>query len=168
MAKKEMTKTIKGKTLDDKERTYTFALLNYKDGVKLQHKYASIAVTAYKHFTDIFQTQVDSIEDKYADKKPVDTKPKGASEFIGIITHIFNWERTEELAEKLLKGAVISGEDDEGEMFSFTCDKEGFCELFGNDFIEMYTAIFYAAIANYPKYLLPFLDTGDSDSTPDL
>lgn len=164
MAKKEMTKKITGKTLDDQERTYAFKLLGYKDGVKLQHQYASIAVTAYQHFKNIFQAQVDSTQDN---EKSVDTDKKGAADFLGIITQILNWERTEELATKLLAGTTISGENDEGEPFSLTCDKDGFCELFGRDFIELYTAIFYAAIANYPKYLLPFLDTDDDDSTQD-
>lgn len=168
MAKKEMTKEITGKTIADEERNYTFKILKHKDGVKLQHKYASLAVTAYNHFTGIFQSHVDAMEDKDAGKEPVESEFKGSvGDVLAMIPQIFTWERTEELAEKLLAGVVVSGEKDDGEKFSYTADKDGFCELFSEDILEFYTAILYAAMANFPKYLLPFLDTDDEDSIQD-
>lgn len=183
-----MEKTIKGNNHEGIERSYTFNLMSYKQGVMLAHKYASFAALAFSHLKEFFQSQADSVEDNEAGKNKVESKPKGIADLIAIIPQIFNESRMEELAKILMAGATVSGERilkshdetievdgkklsetviDKSEKFSYTMDKEGFCELFGEDIIEFYIALFYAVVANYPKYLLPFLDTGDEDSTQD-
>jgi hypothetical protein len=81
-----------------------------------------------------------------------------ATDVIQLIPQVFTWDRLEDIAKNCLAGATI---DD------YELDADGFCDLFQEDVAEFYVAIFYAMLANYPKYILPFLDGDEDDSTPD-
>jgi hypothetical protein len=149
-------KTIKGKNHTGTERTYQFNILNNKEGVKLFHQYCSIVATAFPYLKDYLQSLVDSFMGKEED--PDSKKDKTDVDIVALIPQIFTWDKMEDLAKRLMSKAKIDGKE---------LDEDGFCELFNEDIIEFYVALFWAIVANYPKYILPFLDTDDKDSTQD-
>jgi len=148
-----MKKTIKGKTHKGVKRSYTFNLLSAKVGVLTFHHYASIAIAAFPFIKDYLSGLVDDV----SGKKHEENEEKNQVDIIALIPQIFTTTRIEELAKLLLANATID---------SSTVDEDGFCDLFKDDVIEFYIAIFWGVVANYPTYLLPFLVSDESDTTP--
>jgi len=162
-----MKKDIVGKTLTGEEHLYEFEILSAKAGVRLAHQYGSLVSTAYPLIKDSLTKMIDGDEGNSADQVETPTNAeavgqardlRAAADLLTIIPQVFTWDRVENLAKRLM----ANGKIDDIEL-----DEDGFCDLFQTDLLEFYTALFYAIVLNYPKYLLPFLEEGDSDSTQD-
>jgi hypothetical protein len=153
-----MEKTIKGRNHEGVERTYTFNLLTPMQGVMLVHNYAGVAGVAYQHFKSLFQKMADSIEDIEAGKESSGTNAVGFIDIVSMIPQVLTADKIEQLAKMMLAN---------GKVDNHTLDDKGFCDLFGEDFVEFYFALFYAIAANYPRYVLPFSDMVQDVLTPD-
>ncbi len=148
-------KEVEGTSLLGGEaRKYAFKLMNAKTGTRLFHEYISLVVKALPLLGKFL-----SASDEKKGKDDVDLKQ--ISELVSILPQILTWERVEELAREMLAGhkATIGGTVHEA-------DETGFHDGITGDPLELYTAIFYAITANYPKYIDPLLtaleDEGDS------
>jgi hypothetical protein len=153
-----MEKTIKGRNHEGLERTYTFKLMSPMQGVMLVHNYAGVAGMAYQHFKSLFQKMADSVEDLEAGKEPAGNGEVGFIDLISMVPQILTADKMEQLAKIMMAG---------GKVDNHQLDDAGFCDLFGDDFVEFYFALFYAIVANYPRYVLPFSDMVQDALTPD-
>ncbi|MCP4712575.1 MAG: hypothetical protein GY869_28455 [Planctomycetes bacterium] len=76
------------------------------------------------------------------------------------LPELVTWEKIQELAGAMLAGAVAEIDGKEN-----TIGETGIGEYTEGDPMEVYTAIFYAMAANYPKYIDPFLTTVAADDS---
>lgn len=127
------TKEVDGKTLSGEPRKYTFNLLDAETGLRLFHEYAGVIFSNKDMITQI-STGGDAT----------------ALSIIGLLPRVLPWDKIKELAAALLNGAKI---DINGTVCSVGETGIGYyCE---GDPLELYTALFYAIKANYPKYIDP-------------
>ncbi|GEM_PF-5401918 len=139
-------KVIEGKTLFDESRKYTFQLMNAETGLKVFHEaFIPILVPLIIGFGN--------------DESGIDVKG-----LIQIIPETIKWEKLQSLARDMLSGAII-----EIDGIRLEAGPTGISEYALEDPMEVYTAIFYALAANFPKYVNPLLEgeeTGDTGQPP--
>jgi len=149
-------KEIEGSNLFGDGRKYTFNLMDAKTGTRLFHEYISLIVKALPLLGKFLSAG--------GEKKDSEDggNIKQISDLVAVLPQILTWERVEELAREMLAGhkATIDGTVHQA-------DEAGFHDGITGDPLELYTAIFYAITANYPKYIDPLLmaledDEGDS------
>lgn len=145
-------KTVEGKNVFGDDRKYAFFLLDAVTGTRLFHEYISLVVRALPMLGKFFASV------KEEEKSGVDMEQ--ISDLISVLPSILTWERVEELAKEMLAGSTLTID---GEVC--TANATGFYEELVGDPLEMYTAIFYAILANYPKYVDPFLTALESDES---
>lgn len=145
------TKLI-GSTLGEESRSYEFFKMPAIDGVRIIHEYGSIVLM-----------NMDKIKEAFSSFRGVGQKTSGMLPIFELLPSIITFQRLAELAKVLLGGGKVDGID---------IDDDGMCDLFGEDPLELYAAIFWALTINYPKYFGPLLEAldgeGDEDSTQDL
>jgi len=140
------TKSIEGPGLDGNVRKYSFNLVDASTGLMLFHEYAPLVLSVVN----------DSLL-----KEGIDLAVS-----MKTFRDLFSWEDIQKLSSTLLKGAKICIDDKE-----YLADDNGLGAYALGDPIEVYTALFYAARANYPKYIDPFFEAleesqgDDSDPT---
>lgn len=112
-------------------------------GLEIFHEYSVIAMVSLPRLREVFQGFVLSPEspDQAA------TVGKVFYELIRVVNTILDADRIFALAGKLLKGAQVGDQ---------VCDENGMCPAFDEDPILVYVAVFWALVANYPKYFGPF------------
>ncbi len=148
---------VEGTSILGDARKYAFKLMDAKTGTRLFHEYISLIVKALP-LLGKFLTSSDK-------KDSDDSNLEQITDLVTILPQILTWERVEELAREMLAGhkATIGGT-------SYEADETGFHDGVTGDPLEIYTAIFYAITANYPKYIDPLLkalEGDEGDSSPD-
>ena len=142
-------KTIEGRNLYGDDRTYTFHLLNAKDGFELYHKFA----VEHQLLSAMITSGIDKVN---KDKKAgIDTTftprdiPQINLEIIHAIPQICSLEKITEIKKLLLSGCVMVAGDKK-----ITLDENGDGDL---DPFEIYCALFFSVVANYEPIIVPFL-----------
>jgi len=155
MMGKENTVTINGKNMYDEPRTYKFKIMNAMVGTELFHMHAPTMVGIYREMHRlIHKIKGGSIEDMIYSTENI----------MMVLEHIpdmIPWEMVKDWAAKMLAGHTLTIDDE-----TFTADETGFSEYSG-DPLEVYVALLYAMLANYPKYVGPFLATLTESLEPD-
>ena len=147
-------KKVKGSDGFGNEREYEFRILSALEGLQVVHTYGSLATTALPQLTAI----VDKWGEVDGDDKLMTLAASDFAEgegplldLIQMIPAIISTKRIVELAKLFLAGGTVDGQE---------CDEDGMCDLFRGRPHEVYAAIIFAVIANFPDYL-PFLDSPD-------
>jgi hypothetical protein len=158
MKKKDRTKLV-GATLGEEVRSYEFFKMPAISGVKIIHEYGSIVLMNMEKIKEAFS--VFKNEDKKT--KNEDKKTSRLLPILELLPSILTFQRLAELAKVLLADGKVDGQD---------IDSDGMCDLFGEDPLELYAAIFWALTLNYPKYFGPLLEAleegaDDDDTTQD-
>jgi len=148
--KSKVQRTISGRNIQGDERTYTFDLMNAKEGTRIFHEYVSVIVQLLPDGASL---------SNLGDGLELDIK-----QLIADLEVMLPFEKLEKLAASLLGGGSV---EIDGKLFDI--DPDGFGEYALGDPIEVYTAILYAFKANYPKYIDPLFESleanqGDPDS----
>lgn len=143
------TKTIEGKTLFGEVRTYTFNLMNAEAGLRLFHEIVPMLV-------DLLPSASIGLDTLKADGT-VDFK---LLEIVRELPKKIPWERLAELARLLLAGHTVKIDAK-----THTAGESGIGDYTLGDPLEVYTALFYGLVANYPKYLDPLLSGLSGDDT---
>jgi len=143
-------KKVKGKNISGEDRTYTFKLINAKDGTRIFHEYISVIVQLLPDGVDL---------SNIGDGLTIDLK-----QIIADLGELLPFSKLEVLAKALLGGGSI---EIDGKLLEI--DAEGFGAYALGDPLEVYTAILYAFKANYPKYIDPLFESleesqGEDDS----
>jgi hypothetical protein len=158
MKKKDRTKLV-GATLGEEVRSYEFFKMPAISGVRFIHEYGSIVLMNMEKIKEAFS--VFKNEDKKT--KNGDEKTSGLLPILELLPSILTFQRLAELAKVLLADGKVDGQD---------IDSDGMCDLFGEDPLELYAAIFWALTINYPKYFGPLLEAleegaDENDTTQD-
>ena len=133
-----MKQTIEGKTLQGEARKYTLNLLNTRESLRVCHNNLPSVMDAW--------SRVQSSE---------------WPELVMLVGNSFEWSDMEDMAKAMLANAEV-----EIDGANFTLDENGMGEFMTGDPPEFYTALLYALLANYPKYLKPFFDqVGGKDTS---
>ena len=143
------TKIIKGKTISDEDRIYTFKLIDTENGTKLFHELVPILI-------EIIPDVKESIL-KFKDTGEIDVN---LLELAKLIPNVLPWPRMKEVAKLLLAGSSVSIDGKTNEV-----GESGFGDYAQGDPMEVYTSFFYALVANYEKYLGPLFEAGKSEDT---
>jgi hypothetical protein len=151
MKKKDRIKLV-GATLGEEVRSYEFFKMPAISGVKIIHEYGSIVLM-----------NMEKIKGAFSVFKNGDEKISGLLPILELLPNIITFQRLAELAKVLLADGKVDGQD---------IDSDGMCDLFGEDPLELYAAIFWALTLNYPKYFDPLLEAleegaDDDDTTQD-
>lgn len=149
------TTKIVGSNLFGEAREYTFNLIDALTGTKLYHKHMPVIVQALPFLKQLFQGS-DGKESNIGE----------IAELTFVLPNLISWDCLEELAKEMLGGhvAMISGK-------KHTADDTGFHDGTAGDPLEIYTALYCALSANYPKYIAPLLkaleekEEGENDSS---
>ncbi len=142
----EKTRKETGKALTGEERIYTFKLLDAKPGLQLFHKYSP-------KLLDLWVKVQDTSQDGFV------------FELIRKLPTVLDWDDIEYLATKLLGNSTVELDNEIIEI-----DETGIGEYTIGDPMEVYTALFWAINANYPKYLAPLFPkpaTSQDDTNQD-
>jgi hypothetical protein len=155
--KNQKIKKIKGKNLFGEERIYTFKLMNALTGLTLGHKHIFPIINIAPGIIEAFQ----KISKDESNAKG-GLKPGAVAEIMLILEDIMPIEKQLELAKAMLPGATVIVDDSEQ-----TIGDDGIGDYCVGDPAELLASLFYAAQANYPKYINPLLDALDKqgDST---
>jgi hypothetical protein len=124
-------KQIVGSSFSGEERVYEFVLVETVTGLRIFHEYASLVIAALPNITEALQGDSGSM-----------------LSIAKLVPQMLTFQRLEMLAKDMLAGSKI------GESES---DENGMCDMFREDPLEFYVAIFWSIAANYPKYVDPFL-----------
>lgn len=151
------TVKINGTNLMGEERVYEFKELNAEYGTMIFHQYASVVAKSW----DTVQEIIGAVKDE-DEAKATGLLDRGKT-ILKVLPEILTWNNV-----KALCGFMLSDHTMTENNTAYTAGESGFSEYKG-DPLEMYTAIFYAVLANYPKYTLPFFEalTPGDDSTQD-
>jgi hypothetical protein len=151
MKEKNRTKLV-GATLGEEVRSYEFFKMPAISGVRIIHEYGSIVLM-----------NMEKIKEAFSVFKNGDEKTSGLLPVLELLPNIITFQRLAELAKVLLADGKVDGQD---------IDSDGMCDLFGEDPLELYAAIFWALTINYPKYFGPLLEAleegADDDTTQDF
>jgi len=152
MSDKE-TKIIVGDNGTGTERKYKFVLAGALEGVTVIHDYSSMLVAALPQITALFASfaKVEGEEDSKILKMAAEDFKSGGGpvvDCIRLLPQIVTSARLVGLCGVFLAGAEI---DDQ------KCGDDGMCTLFARRPHQVYPALFWALVANYPDYILPFL-----------
>lgn len=164
-----MTKqmTLDGRTLSDEKRTYTFNLLNAKDGFKIFNNEITFIISILPKLFEALNIGGDISRESVISslKNGIDIKANGANIFslLQLLPEVLTTEKLEMLATKMLAGVVVKSGDE-----TFTADDDGFGEYADGNPMEVYTAIAYGIYANYKKAIDPLFLDGEKDSPPTL
>ena len=148
-----MKKEMKGQTLGGESRYYTFEIMDAETGLELFYKYCEKFLSNEKIRSLMKQDEDGNLG------LELDTIG-----MIRLVPSVLPWEDIKHLASKMLVGAWT--EPETGEKLQH--DEKGFSELMVGDPMELFTALFYAVWANYPKYIDPLLGAVDDDSSQGL
>lgn len=146
------TKEMKVTSVLGVERVYTFELMDAENGTEILHEWGGRAAMSYESIIDLYNT----VKGKGAedlDQMDVMEKASLAMVVIKKLPEVLTFEVVKDLASKMLNGYTMIEENK-----TYTANGKGFLNEYG-DPLEVYTAIFYAARANYGKYIDPLLDT---------
>lgn len=142
------TKIIEGKNINDELRIFTFKLLNAEQGLKLFHELVPV-------IADLIPIARGGLQQFKEGEFSVD--------LIGIVKHLpsmFPWEKILEMSKLLLSGSSVKIRDN-----THSVGDSGIGDYTQGDPIEVYIALFYSLVANFPKYLDPLLSAAvDSDT----
>jgi hypothetical protein len=159
------TVLIEGKTIFGETRKYKFTLLDAKTGLEIFHEYASILITGSQEIIPALTRAINSeIDGGVDDLMSVITKSKSL-ELIRLVPSILTMDRIQHLAKTMLTDCEVTVDNEVQ-----TIDGDGLAPYMIGDPLELYTAIFYAVCANYPKYVAPFLgaleeNQGETDTS---
>jgi hypothetical protein len=142
-------RTIKGRTLDGEARVYTFNLMDAENGTMLFHEYVGLAL-ANMDVIRAFAAKAFGDEDDESDE----AAEALTLEALQVLPRIFDWDSIKRLAGLLLSGMSITKGEGQPEKAS----ENGFGDYCDQQPMEVYTALFWAAAANYPKYFSPLLN----------
>lgn len=155
------------------ERVYEFNLISAMDGLIIWHEYGSIIISNLDKIMPMFKTffDVDDGKDgaifKMAKSEAMATgekddegkeAPSPLLDFISLVPMIVTTPRLLGLCKTMLGGLKVDKD---------ACDEKGECEIFRGDPLEIYAALFWSIVANFPKYMDPLLEAleeGDNDS----
>ena len=138
------TKKVKGKSLLGKEKTYSFNLINAKDGTRIFHQYVPELVQLLPDGVDLSK-----LGEGIDLKLNLDIKS-----IVESIVDFLPFDKLEELAKTMLGGGSVDVGDKILEM-----GDDGFGEYATGDPLEVYTALLYAFKANFPDYIDPLFET---------
>jgi hypothetical protein len=143
----QKTTTVKGQDISGAPRSYTFKLLDARDGLELFHRedFPSLMMTA----SELLRVTSEG-EDNGVAAIAI------ARSFAGLL----DWDRMKELCSMLLGGAVIDLTEDTNRP---PLDHDGLCRYAEGDPLEQYLALSHALFANFPKYPPFFKAVLDSD-----
>lgn len=145
-------KTIKACNLFGEQRLYTFLLMDAETGIRIFHEFASVLALSY----DTLKPYIESLIKKPSPKtvESDDTGETGETgdlaivDIIRILPQVFNWATVKGLSVTMLSGTTVKIDEDE-----HTIGESGICEYAVGDPLDQYLTLFYAIIANYPKYM---------------
>jgi len=151
MKEKIRIKLIGSTLLGEEVRAYEFFKMPAISGIKIIHEYGSIVLM-----------NMGKIKETFSVFKNGDEKTSVLLPVLELLPNIITFQRLAELAKVLLADGKVDGQD---------IDSDGMCDLFGEDPLELYVAIFWALTINYPKYFGPLLaaleEGADDDTTQD-
>jgi len=167
---KKKTSKITGFNISGKKRVYVFNLMNPWESLGVFHEYASLGLTSIPAISDILEQISEITESSESTGEAI--KMIGASAMTGdgvicgiakLIPQLLPFQRLQKLAGTMLPNVEITiGEA------KHTADDTGMCDLFGSNPTELYAALFWAVVANYPRQLDPFLEALTGDEGEDL
>jgi len=131
---------VKGSTIGGDEREYNFAIVSAKEGTKIFHNFMPVLFGSLPGDTENISLNLETV-----------------TKIIGSL----KWELIENAAEKLLKGMSVTINGD-----VYKADDDGFGDYAQNP-LELYTALFWAAKANFPKLIDPLFSTLDGEKGND-
>ena len=138
------------------ELKYTFTEMNQEYGSEILHKYVLILV----HQWDKAQSAIRDIANGVKEAQRKKELNEQMTTLASLLPELLSWEQVKELARLLLAERTLKIDD-----VTYTSGESGFIDY--NDPLEIYHAIFYAMLANWPKYISPLLAALLGDSTPD-
>jgi hypothetical protein len=150
---------IAGKNLQGESRQYEFKLVDTLTGLKLFHNYISLVIEVLPTLTDLIALRRSSDQKEETQKEAsIGWSDLGSMlEVLRVLPAVFTWDRVTELSAALLAGGKITIDGVTQDMGA-----DGMGDYAKSDPMELYTALFYAIAANYPKYFAPFLDSSPS------
>jgi hypothetical protein len=160
-------RVIVGETLGGESRKYTFKLMNAATGLKLFYEYSPKVMEAF--FTLMGQFSKDEVEkitnavkDGKQEELEIDFSMENIKGVVEMFPKIFSWEEIEMLSKEMLAGSKVEMPD--GKIY--TVGDSGIGDHNMGDLLELFTALFYAIRANFPKYIDPLVGGVEgSDST---
>lgn len=139
-------KKVNGSDILGNPVEYDFEVVSAKVGLEIVHEYTALVLVAIPQIKALFQGfPVDEIEEG---------SPEAARrikqiliEVIQVLPRILSADRVWKLKTRLLANARIGGD---------SCDGEGDWPGMIGDPYAVYPAVFWALVANFPKYFGPF------------
>lgn len=149
---------VSGATIFGDPRRYVVGVMLAKQSLKMFHDYFSIVMNSWDTLKPLF----DLFPAPGVDAKGIKLDVSKLIPALQLLPRFITFDRMMDLLRELCPGMKIEGCDlgEDGAVVSTidtSCDDEGMCELFGQDPMEVMTALFWALSVNYPKYFLPFL-----------
>ena len=138
-----MKKEITGKTLGGEKRVYTFEIMDTETGLGLFYKYSGKI-----------------IENENVRKMLNEGIEGTALDIMRLFPAVLSWDDIGYICKKTMAGATTKLDDGD----TLEHDENGMAEYMTGDPMELFTALFYALLANYPKYISPLLDAASLDS----
>lgn len=166
---------LKQTSIGGVEHEYVFMKAPAIHGMKIYHDYVSLCLTNIEAISEAFRWFFENLEELQEIFRSIGKENERESmpmlvrmgvffeiippvaPVLKIIPSLLTFDRIMDLSRKLLAGGKIDGVE---------LDEDGMCELFGEDPMEFYSALFFAVATTYPKYILPLLESGEDDSTP--
>ena len=130
----EQTKTVEGSSPFGEKRTYTFNLMNAREGNKLFHEQVATVVPAFKQI--MLDDGIDILE------------------VLRLIPSAFSWDDIDDMCKALLAGSTVEIDGKKYEV-----DETGIGDFTIGDPLELYCHLFWAINTNYPKYLANLFPT---------
>lgn len=149
------TKKMKGANLSNEERIYTFQLMDAETGGRIYHQNA--------YLFPILEEILFGEKDDEKGKKEAEEKTflRRLVDAVHMFPDVVVWDRVTDVCGAMLSNATVEIDGTVHEL-----GESGIGEYMQGDPGEIYTALFYAACANYPKYLSLFLEIGEDSSQP--
>ena len=134
------------------ELKYTFKEMNQEYGSEILHKYVLLCISQWDKLKGHMGDIAKGIKEEENKKELLSQVGVLSSVFPGL----FSWENIKELARLLLADHSV-----EYQKTLYTSGESGFNDI--NDPLQIYFSIFYAVLANWPKYINPLLQALQED-----
>jgi hypothetical protein len=148
VTKMESRSQIKGQGLDGVLVEYDFRLLDALTGLQIVHEFVGLILTALPTLAGILHgfRPAPGEDPDAPTAETVEKRREVFTELIRIVPSILTFPRLKLLCAQLLSGSKVGGEE---------CGPDGMCPRFAGNPLAIYTALFWAVVVNFPKYIDP-------------